>query len=255
MADQLSPENSRSMPISVRNLSFQVGIQRLVEIASLEISAGGPTIILGPNGAGKSLFIRLLHGLIEPTTGTILFDGHAACRELRRHQAMVFQKPVLLRRTVAANVAYALKVHSVNGGENRRQVRELLALGGLSSHAAQSARSLSGGEQQRLALVRALACAPEVLFLDEPTSSLDPAASEFIETLISKAARSGTKIIMITHDLALAQRLAKDVIFMQNGQLDEHALAEKFFRTPETASAQIFLASKLTPWSENNGAN
>ncbi|MEE9428549.1 MAG: ATP-binding cassette domain-containing protein [Paracoccaceae bacterium] len=255
MADQSSSKSSCMMPILVKNLTFQVGRQRLVDLTSLEILAGGPTLILGPNGAGKSLFIRLLHGIIEPTSGTILFNGRVARQQFRRHQAMVFQKPVLLRRSVAANVAYALKVHGVTGRENTRQVDKYLELGGLSNHAKQSARSLSGGEQQRLALVRALACTPQVLFLDEPTSSLDPAASDSIETLISNAENLGTKIIMITHDLALAQRLAKDVIFMQNGQMDEHALAEKFFRSPASASAQAFLASKFTPSSEINGQN
>jgi len=240
-------ENS-SLPITVCDLVYQVNQTRLVDVASLEISAGGPTMILGPNGAGKSLFLRLLHGLIEPSSGTILINGRTPDRAMRRQQAMVFQKPVLLRRSVAANIAYALKVHGVPAKDRKPQVEHLLHQSGLTDRSAQPARSLSGGEQQRLAVVRALASKPGVLFLDEPTSSLDPAASDTIENLISQAAKSGTKIIMITHDLGLAQRLAETILFFHKGRICEQTPGGNFFRAPKSADARAFLASKLALW-------
>lgn len=233
------------LPIVVENLTYEAGGQRRVDVSALEIRAAGPTMILGPNGAGKSLFLRLLHGLIDPTSGAILFAGKVADKPLRRGQAMVFQKPVLLRRSVAANIAYALAAHGVARRGRGARVRHLLGQGNLIERAYQPARTLSGGEQQRLALVRALAAEPAILFLDEPTSSLDPAACHDIEELISHAAHGGTKIIMVTHDLGLAQRLADEIVFLHLGQVVEQNLAESFFKRPRSADARAFLASKL----------
>ncbi len=241
----MPPAESAQLPIMVDNLTYEAGGQRLVDVDALEIRVAGPTMILGPNGAGKSLFLRLLHGLIDPTSGKILFAGKVADKSLRRGQAMVFQKPVLLRRSVAANIAYALGAHGVPRRGRAARVRHLLGQGNLGERAYQPARTLSGGEQQRLALVRALATEPAILFLDEPTSSLDPAASHDIEELITAAARSGTKIIMVTHDLGLAQRLADEIVFLHLGRVVEQNQAESFFKRPRSAEAQAFLASKL----------
>jgi tungstate transport system ATP-binding protein len=233
------------LPIRVETLTYVAGGQRLVDVRALEIGVAGPTMILGPNGAGKSLFLRLLHGLIEPTSGKVLFAGHLADKALRRQQAMVFQKPVLLRRSVAANITYALAAHGVPRRGRRALVEHLLRKGNLVERGHQPARTLSGGEQQRLALVRALASDPAILFLDEPTSSLDPAASHDIEALIGQAAHGGTKIIMVTHDLGLAQRLADEIVFLHLGRVVEQRPAEDFFKQPRSAYARAFLASKL----------
>lgn len=234
-----------SLPITACNLQYVVDGKHLVNIDKVEISAGGPTIILGSNGAGKSLFMRLLHGLIEPTEGGVLFADSLPDRALRRGQAMVFQKPVLLRRSVAANIAYSLKIRGVRGKNRRFQVQTLLAQCGLRAMAGQSARTLSGGEQQRLAIVRALAGKPEVLFLDEPTSSLDPAASDLIEELINHTSMAGTKIVMITQDLGFARRMAENVIFMHRGLVVEHTPSGDFFRQPQSSAGRAFLDSKL----------
>jgi tungstate transport system ATP-binding protein len=158
---------------------------------------------------------------------------------------MVFQKPVLLRRSVAANVDYVLTVNGLARGQRKARVTALLAEGGLSEKSNQAARSLSGGEQQRLALVRAMAVEPEILFLDEPTSSLDPEATEAIEAMISTAAAGGTKVVMITHDLGQARRLADDVVFCHRGQVVEHTPAPAFFAGPQNEAAVGFLAGKL----------
>ncbi len=239
------PPALAQLPIMVENLTYEAGGQRLVDVNALEIRTAGPTMILGPNGAGKSLFLRLLHGLIAPTSGHIQFAGQVADKALRRGQAMVFQKPVLLRRSVAANISYALAAHGVPRRGRGARVRQLLDQGNLIERGYQPARTLSGGEQQRLALVRALAAEPAILFLDEPTSSLDPAACHDIEELINHAARTGTKIIMVTHDLGLAQRLADEIVFVHLGQVAEQRPAKSFFRRPRSAHARAFLASKL----------
>lgn len=209
--------------LSVRGLVFETGDDRLLDVADLDIGAGGPTVLLGANGAGKSLLLRLLHGLIDPSSGAVVASDE--------RQAMVFQKPVLLRRSVAANVDYVLAVNGVARADRKARVAILLAEGGLAQKADQAARSLSGGEQQRLALVRAMAVGPAVLFLDEPTSSLDPEATEIIEAMILAAAAGGTKVVMITHDLGQARRLAEDVVFCYRGKVAEHTAASRKLST------------------------
>ena len=155
---------------------------------------------------------------------------------------MVFQRPVVLRRSVAANIDYALKAGGIRGAERRQRLAELLELGNFSRQARQAARTLSGGEQQRLALIRAIACRPQLLFLDEPTSSLDPAATLLIETLIGQAAQAGTKIVMVTHDIGQARRLAEEVMFVHRGVVLEKTLAAQFFDGPQPGPARDFLA-------------
>ncbi len=219
--------------LHARNLRFAAGGETLIDINDLTLGASGPTMILGPNGAGKSLLLRLLHGLIQPTAGQI---DTATSR-----QAMVFQRPVLLRRTVAANIHYALRA----ARQPRDRAAALLTQAGLNAKARQPARSLSGGEQQRLAIVRALATAPDVLFLDEPTSSLDPAATLAIEALISAADAAGTKVVMVTHDPAQARRLGAEVVFLHHGRVQEHTSADRFFDTPQSPAARAYLAGGL----------
>ncbi|MEM8870174.1 MAG: ATP-binding cassette domain-containing protein [Pseudomonadota bacterium] len=228
------PRDLASSPVlTARNLSYRSGQATLLSIQHMELADRGPTLILGPNGAGKSLLLRLLHGIIPPSDGSI--------ETVPGPQAMVFQRPVLLRRSVAANLSFALRA----AGQPRTRIHGLLERAGLSDKGDQAARSLSAGEQQRLALVRALACRPRILFLDEPTSSLDPASTQSIETLILAAADTGTKVVMVSQDPAQARRLAWDVVFLHKGRLVEHTLAEGFFGAPKTAEAGDFLAGKL----------
>jgi tungstate transport system ATP-binding protein len=233
------------LPLTLRDLTYTVGNETLLQNIHLDVAGGGITVILGPNGAGKSLLLRLMHGLLEQSSGTISFGGQAMTPLVQRRQAMVFQKPVLLRRSVAANLSYVLKVHGVAFSGRRAQVANLLRDGGLDHKSGQAARTLSGGEKQRLAVIRAMASAPEILFLDEPTSSLDPAATEAIEALITVAALAGTKIIIVTHDLGQAKRLADDVVFCHQGKIAEHTLASRFFEAPVSEAAGGFLAGKL----------
>jgi len=239
-------ESERALfPLHAEELVLEVRGKRLIDRLSLTVAEGALQVILGPNGAGKSLCLRLLHGLLRPTAGRVLWGGRPADAGLRRRQAMVFQRPVLLRRSVAANIRYALGLRALSRGERRERLESLLALANLQELAGQPARRLSGGEQQRLALARALALAPEILFLDEPTASLDPAATLAIEALIREAHRAGTTVVLVTHDLGQARRLAGEVAFLHRGRVAESAPAGRFFEAPASAEARAFLAGRL----------
>jgi tungstate transport system ATP-binding protein len=232
------------LPLVLERVSFEAGGQRLIDDLSLTLDAAARTVVLGPNGAGKSLLLRLCHGLIRPTAGRIRWACDDPAR-LRRQQAFVFQRPVLLRRSAVANVAYALAVAGVPYAERRRRAVAALEQVGLAPLADRPARVLSGGEQQRLALARAWALAPKVLFLDEPTANLDPAATRAIEAVIAAMAEAGVKIVMTTHDLGQARRHADEIVFLHKGRLIERVDAARFFARPSTPEARAFVAGEL----------
>lgn len=219
------------------SVGFAVGATTILRDLSLEITDGGPTVLLGPNGCGKTTLLKLAMGLAAPTSGSISWaDGSPST-------AFVFQKPVMLRRTALANVAYAAA--AAGRPTDRATLVRLLERVGLAALADRPARRLSGGEQQRLALARALARAPRVLFLDEPTASLDPAATKAVEDIVADTGRDGVKIVMATHDLGQARRLGRDVVFLAAGRLVERAPADRFFNAPATEAARRFLAGDL----------
>lgn len=221
----------------------------LVKDLNLTFQAGPRTVIIGPNGAGKSLLLRLCHGLLQPSEGRVVWAQPNASRR----QAMVFQRPVMLRRSVSANIDYALALHKVAKSERPGIIADVLNKTGLSRHADAPARVLSGGEQQRLALARAWALKPQVLFLDEPTASLDPSASYQIEELVNTIHAQGTKIIMTTHDLGQARRISDEVLFMHRGRLLEQAPTEQFFTAPKNDLAQAFVKGELLWWRRGEG--
>jgi tungstate transport system ATP-binding protein len=232
------------LPLRLEGVSLEAGGKRLIDGMSLCLAAGPRTIILGPNGAGKSLLMRLCHGLIAPSAGRIIWDGQDA-PNARQRQAMVFQRPVMLRRSALANVVYALKIRGTPRDERAGRAMEALARTGLAALASQPARSLSGGEQQRLALARAWATTPEVLFLDEPTASLDPAATRAVEDIVGQMHEAGTKIVMTTHDLGQARRMADEILFLHRGRLLEQLAASRFFARPATEEAAAFIDGRL----------
>jgi len=234
------------LPLELDQVVFAVGGRRIIDGVSLRLDAGPRTVIVGPNGAGKSVLLRLCHGLLQPTSGTISWTSPEPAGGPRR-QAMVFQRPVLLRRTAVANIAHALAIGGVSRAQRRPRALEALRRVGLERLAKHPARVLSGGEQQRLALARAWALSPEVLFLDEPTASLDPGATHEIEKGIAAMHASGTKIVMVTHNLGQARRLGDEILFMHQGRLAERAPADRFFRQPESREAAQFLEGEL-PW-------
>lgn len=232
------------LPLRVDTVSFSAANKALLSEISFAIEGSGCTIILGPNGAGKSLLLRLCHGLLTPTAGRIAWEGPGEMDAAQR-QAMVFQRPVMLRRSVAANVDVALKLRGIPARLRPAMIAKALARGGLSALAQRPARVLSGGEQQRLAMVRAASLSPQVLFLDEPTANLDPGAARQIEDLVMAARAKGTRIVMTTHDLGQARRLADEVIFLNRGRLVEQTPAKKFFESPESEEARAFLKGDL----------
>ena len=231
------------LPITIEDVSVRNGGVTILESVSLVLAPGAPTVLIGPNGSGKSSLIRLAMGLLSPTAGRIMWGGHSTtagdCR------AIVFQRPVMLRRSVAANIAFALRRGAAVRRDRADRIAALLDLVGLAALGVRPARRLSGGEQQRLALARALARDPEILFLDEPTANLDPAATKAVEDVVAKIAAAGVKIVLATHDLGEARRLAGDVIFMVAGRILEHRPAKDFFASPVTRQARRFLDGDL----------
>lgn len=234
------------LPLQLSDVVFSAGGRRIIDGVSLTLEAGARTVIVGPNGAGKSVLLRLCHGLLPPSSGMIRWNAPEQPGAPRR-QAMVFQRPVLLRRSAIANVAYALRIAGVPWRQREERAREALRKVGLDALARHPARVLSGGEQQRLALARVWALRPEVLFLDEPTASLDPGATQEIERVIAALHAAGTKIVMVTHNLGQARRLGDEILFLHQGRSLERAPAYRFFLRPESREAAQFLKGQL-PW-------
>jgi tungstate transport system ATP-binding protein len=237
---------SALLPLRLSEVTVAAGDRAILDRVSAQIEAGPRTIILGANGAGKSVLMRVCHGLLAPTSGKV--EWHAAeVSGAPRRQAMVFQRPVMLRRSALANVAYALKAAHVARRERARRAAEALERVGLADLAEHPARVLSGGEQQRLALARAWALRPDVLFLDEPTANLDPSATKEVESIITAIHATGAKIVMSTHNLGQARRLGDEVLFLHQGRLVERAPVETFFKRPASAEAAAFIKGEL-PW-------
>lgn len=231
--------------ITVHGVQIARNGTALLDVPHLNLAGPGPTLILGPNGSGKSLLLRCLHGLIAPDKGHVEQDGVPLNSNHKARQAMVFQRPVLLRRSVAANLEFVLKRQGLSRAARKMRIAELLIQGGLEGKARQSARSLSGGEAQRLAILRALALDPDTLFLDEPTSALDPSATQVIERMILRASAEGVRIVMVTHDIGQARRLASDVVMMQGGHVVEHGNARQVLDDPQSEASRRYLAGGL----------
>ena len=232
------------LPLVLDQVFFVANGRTIIDRVAIEIAAGPRTIILGPNGAGKSVLMRLCHGLLKPSAGRVEWRG---ARNDRGRQAMVFQRPVMLRRSAVANVSYGLKLVGVAPRERELRARDVLEAVGLAGITERPARVLSGGEQQRLAIARAWALGPEVLFLDEPTANLDPGATRDIEAIIGQIHASGTKIVMTTHNLGQARRLGDEILFLSQGRLVERSPVDQFFTKPASAEADAFIRGEL-PW-------
>lgn len=231
-------------PLELDSVGFIHRGHTLLKPTTLRLVGCQRTLIMGPNGAGKSLLMRLAHGLLTPTSGSVRWQGEQPA------QAMVFQRPVLLRRSALDNLTYVLAINKAARPElttlpRKAQAMSALEKFGLAHLAKRPARVLSGGEQQRLALARAWLLNPQVLFLDEPTSALDPAAIKAVEDAVREFHHSGTRIVMTTHDLQQARRLADDIVFMHNGELLEHTPAHAFLTTPTSREAGAFIRGEL----------
>ncbi len=234
------------LPLRLSEVGFRVNGRIILDRVTAEVTAGPRTVILGANGAGKSVLMRICHGLLAPSTGAVLWNEPEVPGQPRR-QAMVFQRPVMLRRSALANVVYALQAARVARAERRPRAMAALENVGVRHLADRPARVLSVGEQQRLALARAWALRPQVLFLDEPTANLDPSATRDVEAIIAAIHAAGTKVIMTTHNLGQARRLADEILFLHAGRLTERAAVDAFFQRPITAEAAAFVEGEL-PW-------
>lgn len=232
-----------TLPVELEHVSVVAGRVTILDRISLVFVPGPPTVLIGPNGSGKTTLLRAAMGLTAPTDGRITWAGNPVSPPLRR--AIVFQRPTMLRRSVAGNVRYALAHAGVPRPQWPGRIAELLALVGLAGLEERPARKLSGGEQQRLALARALARDPELLLLDEPTASLDPAATKAIEDVIRAVAARGLKVVMATHDLGEARRLAGEIVLLHRGRVIETGAADAFFARPRTEEARRFIAGEL----------
>jgi tungstate transport system ATP-binding protein len=231
------------LPVVLKGVSFAVRGVTILDTLSLALEKGRPTLVVGPNGAGKSTLLRLIMGLAAPSRGHITWGGRGDIAPARR--AIVFQRPIMLRRSAAANVRYALAGAGIARTSRAARAAELLDLVNLRGLADRPARRLSGGEQQRLALARALARDPEILLLDEPTASLDPAAGKAMEDVIGAVAVRGIKVIMATHDLGQARRLGGEIVLLHRGRVIEQSDVERFFSAPQTDEARRFIAGEL----------
>jgi tungstate transport system ATP-binding protein len=231
------------LPVMLVDVRILAGEVAILDGISLKLAAGQPTVLIGPNGAGKTTLLRAAMGLIPAASGLITWGGREHSAPTRR--AIMFQRPAMLRRSTAGNVRYALAAASEPREARERRTGELLADVGLTGLERRPARRLSGGEQQRLALARALARNPDILFLDEPTASLDPAATKAIEDIVRSVAARGVKVVMSTHDLGQAKRIGGEIVLLHRGRLIENRPAEEFFNAPRTQEARKFIAGEL----------
>jgi tungstate transport system ATP-binding protein len=231
------------LPIELSAVNIEAGAVKILRGISLRIEGGAPTVLIGPNGSGKTTLLRVAMGLLRPSSGLVTWNGHQDIPPRRR--AIVLQRPVMLRRSASGNLSYALAAAGVPRAARDLRVAQLLARVGLTGLAERPARGLSSGEQQRLALARALARDPEILFLDEPTASLDPGATNAIEELVQAASAQGIKVVMATHDLGEARRLAGEIVLLHRGAILERTPAEEFFTSPKTVEARRFITGEL----------
>ena len=231
------------LPIVFEDVGFTANGVTILDSINLEFAAGAPTVLIGPNGSGKTTLLRMAMGLLAPSQGQVTWAGRGLDPPSRR--GFMFQRPTMLRRSAAGNILYALKAASVPRELLDGRVAELLSIVGLEGLGARPARRMSGGEQQHLALARALACDPAVLFLDEPTASLDPAATKAFEDVVRSVIAHGIKVVMSTHDLGEARRLAGEIVMLHKGRVIEASTASAFFNAPQTAESRKFLSGDL----------
>ena len=228
-----------ALPLTLTGATLRRQGKTLIGPVDLTLGRIGVTVVIGPNGSGKTSLLRMMHGLQRTADGRVGWSVADAIA--RERQAYVFQRPIALRRSVLANLMFPLRLRGASRAQAEAQARAIADRFDLSAMLAQPAPSLSGGEMQRLALARALITEPEILFADEPCAALDGQATRQIEALLAGTASAGTRLVMATHDMGQARRLASDVIFLLHGRIHETGPAETFFAAPATPEAQAFL--------------
>lgn len=240
---ELSPISTSILPVTLQDATVRKRGKTILDGATLKLQENGLTIVMGPNGSGKTTLLRLMHGLERPRSGTVNWNCPQV--EARNRQAFVFQTPVMMRRTVLDNIAYPLNIRRMAKADARREAESWATNVGLGSKFNLEARFLSGGERQKLAIARALITNPDVLFLDEPSANLDGTSTREIEAILRTAHKSGTRIVMTTHDIGQARRLATDIVFLNNGKICEQSPARNFFSAARTSEAQAYLKGDI----------
>ena len=236
---RIKPEkNINCLPIYIKDLSLILDERKILSSLNLSINSDDVTVIMGPNGAGKSIFLKILNGILTPTSGCITWNNKKQFSDTLNTQAFVFQKPILLRRSVIANLDY---MDSVLGYKKKISKDKLLEIVQLKKQKNQPARMLSLGEQQRLSLIRSLMIRPNLLLLDEPTANLDPASTKIIEDIILNLKMMGIKIIFVTHNILQAKRIADEIIFLNEGKMVEHLNKQEFFSNSKSIEVQNYL--------------
>ncbi len=236
---------SSVLPISARDLLIERGGRQLLCVPQISLGHCNCTMVVGPNGAGKSLLLRTLCGLQQADSGTVSWNGSPPDRSRRHRVGLLLQRPVLLRRSALQNVIFALRLTGPDRHQASQQATAVLQQAGLAAVANTAAHRLSGGEQQRLALARALALRPDMLFMDEATANVDPASTLVIEQQLCNAMQAGLKVVMISHDTGQARRLANDVLLMHNGHVVEHSDRQAFFERTNNPVTRRWLAGEL----------
>jgi tungstate transport system ATP-binding protein len=231
------------LPLKVENAHISKRGKTIIGPVTFDITKQGFTTIIGPNGSGKTTLLKMMHGLERPKEGTL--NWNCDLELARLHQAYVFQTPILLRRSVIENMIYPLRLKGMKHQQTFAKAKEWLEQINLLEASDLSAKILSGGEKQKLAIARALATNPEVVFLDEPTTNLDGTSTREIETLLKKAIQTKTKIIMTTHDMGQAKRLSDEVMFVYRGKIHEFSAASSFFNKPDSVEARAFLEGDI----------
>ena len=230
-------------PLTVAGATSRRAGHQLVGPVDLTLGGEGVTVVIGPNGSGKTTLLRLLHGAARLSSGRL--DWACSTEEARRRQAFVFQQPVMMRRSVLDNIAYPLTVRGMKRAAARAQARVWGERVGLGEMLDRAAPVLSGGERQKLAIARALIAEPELVFLDEPCAALDGRAMREIEEILGAARANGTRLILSTHDMGQARRMADDILFLSGGGIAEHSRASDFFPEPQSQAARDYLNGKI----------
>ena len=228
------------LPLKIKEVTYKIGTKLILKNISSEIHSGPPKIILGPNGAGKTVLMKICHGLIKPSSGSIIWSKPKNQQNTSQH-TMVFQRPIMLRRSVIKNLLFVLASKGLKKKKQHELVDDALHLVNMTEHRKYPARSLSQGEQQKLALARAWLLNPQVLFLDEPTANLDPKATETVENIVRKISNDGTLVLMTTHNIAQAKRIGSEILFLHDGELKEKTKCIDFFTNPKTIEASEFI--------------
>lgn len=230
-------------PLQLRDVTVRRRQRTILGPVTHDFADHGLTVVIGPNGSGKTTLLRVMHGVERVSSGSVMWGVDA--QTAHEQQAYVFQQPIMLRRSVAENLHFPLHLSGVPRKDAALRVAAWLDRIGLTHVAASQATRLSGGERQKLALARALIRKPALLFLDEPCANLDGRATKEIEALLLETRDSGTRIMMATHDMGQARRLATDAIFMLSGAVHEHGPAAQFFDQPQTTPLRSFFKGDI----------